>query len=156
MKALRSRLVIITTLSLAVLAAAGCRTSASVSHHQTPVRAVAPESSPFLERGGYPDRLLAMQEVLNKHRFSKPWVAVRGQNSSIWFVAERSESAQRFERLYVEVRAEGPVTASITPYDFVLSGWAMLGKLFVDFDPEARTIAAEIMEKLRDEKRAAR
>jgi hypothetical protein len=101
-------------------------------------------------------RLIATQEVLDKHRFSHPWVAVRDENSSIWFVAERSESAQRFDRLYIQVTTEGPVTANITPYDFVLSGWATLGKLFVDFDPEARTIAAEIAEKLKHGKRAAR
>jgi hypothetical protein len=32
----------------------------------------------------------------------------------------------------------------------VINGWASLGKLFVDPDPEARTIAAEITQKLKE------
>ena len=93
---------------------------------------------------------LVIQEVLADRRFSLPWIAVRRPDSSTWFVAERFESAQRFDRVCVDVTAEEAVTANITAYEFVLSDWAILGKLFVDFDPEARTVAAEIAKKLND------
>jgi hypothetical protein len=87
--------------------------------------------------------------VLAKHRFDRSWIAVRGEASSTWFVAERLGSGQRFDRLYVHITGGDSVTASITAYDFVIDGWAILGKLFVD-PPEARSIASEIAKKLKE------
>ena len=88
--------------------------------------------------------------MLDKHRFDRPWIAVRGEDSSFWFVAERAESERRFDRVYVHVTADGPPTVSITPHAFIISGWGILGKRLVDLDPEAKVIAVEIAEKLKD------
>jgi len=48
------------------------------------------------------------------------------------------------------------VTATITPYQFVASDWAILGRLFVDSRPEAELIAGEIARKLARDNNAAR
>jgi hypothetical protein len=135
--------VIVTAISLVVV---GCQTPAPEPSHQ----GSKDGQSPFLAREEYPERLLGIQDVLAKHRFDRPWIAVRGEDASTWFVAERLGSGQRFDRIYVHITAGDLVTASITPYDFVINGWASLGKLFVDPDPEARTIAVEIARRLKE------
>jgi hypothetical protein len=95
-----------------------------------------------------------MQEVLADHRFSLPWIVVRGSDSSTWFVAERFESARRFNRVSVHVTPDERVVASITAYQLGPTDWAILGSLFADFSPEARSIAAEIAKKLGDDRPA--
>jgi len=102
-----------------------------------------------LERGDFPERLLGVQDVLDKHRFVRPGIVVRGEVSSSWFVAERSGTEQRFDRVYVHVTAAGTATVSITPYAFIISGWGILGKGLVDLDPQARVMAGEMAEKLK-------
>lgn len=133
---------------MCLVLAAGCQTPA----HQTQPQATSLEGnrSPFLQRGEFSERLLGIQGVLDKHRFVRPWIAVRGEDSSFWFVAERAESERRFDRMYVHVTADGSPTVSITPHAFIISGWGILGKRLVDLDPEAKVIAGEIAEKLKD------
>lgn len=147
MRALHPQFLIVSAMSLVL--AAGCQTPA---HRTQPQAAsVAGNRSPFLERGEFPERfLLGIQSVLDKHRFVLPWIAIRGEDSSFWFVAERTESERRFDRAYVHVTADGSPTVSITPHAFIISGWGILGKRFVDLDPEARVIAGEIAKKLKD------
>ena len=107
--------------------------------------------TPFLERGDYPEQLgVSVQEIFAAHQFLQPWIAVRAPDFSRWFVAERSASSQRFDRLYVRITPQQKVTASITPYQFGPSDWATLGRLFVDFRPEAESVAAEISKRLSD------
>ena len=115
------------------------------------VRAVQAEKTgtPFLERGDYPEQLgVTIQEIFTAHQFLQPWIVVRGPDFSRWFVAERSVSPQRFDRLYVQITPERKVSASITPYQFGPSDWATLGRFFVDFGPEADSVAAEISKRL--------
>ena len=118
--------------------------------------AVAPgeQPTPFLERDQYPDRLgLAIDDSLRRHRFTRPWIVVRGPDGSVWFVAERFHSEDRFDRVYVRVAPDEHLTASIAAYQFGPSDWAMLGRLFVDSRPEAELISREITSKLRATKR---
>jgi hypothetical protein len=58
--------------------------------------------------------------------------------------------------VYVHVTPEERVTASITAYQFGPSDWAILGRLFADFGPEAGSIATEIGRKLSDDRPPAR
>ena len=112
------------------------------------------QSTPFLERDQYPDRLgLAIDDSLRRHRFTRPWIVVRGPDGSVWFAAERFHSEDRFDRIYVRVAPDEHLTASITPYQFGPSDWAILGALFADFRPEAELISREINSKLRATKR---
>lgn len=111
------------------------------------------ELTPFLDRPAYSDRLdRVMHDALANHRFSIPWIAVRGSDGSLWFTTERFQSAHRFDRIKVQVTPDEHVTASITPYQFGPSDWAILGKSFVDFRPEAELIAKELASKLNDNK----
>ena len=146
MKALRLQFIIVTAMSLA----AGCETPKLEPSRQASVEG---DRSPFLERGDYPERLLAIQDVLEKHHFVGPWMVVRGQDSSFWVEADRTQSERRFDRMNVHVTADGSATVSITPHAFIISGWGILGKRLVDLDPEARVIADEIAEKLKDRAR---
>jgi hypothetical protein len=68
----------------------------------------------------------------------------RGPEESTWFIVERIESAHRFDRLFLRVASDGEATATITPYQLGPSDWASLGKLFADFEPEAKEIAAAV------------
>jgi hypothetical protein len=97
-----------------------------------------------------------MHDALESHRFSIPWVVVRGSEASLWFVAERFQSERRFDRIDLCVTQDEHVTASITPYQFGPSEWAILGPLFADFRPEAELIVGEIGKKLSNDKNAAR
>ena len=115
------------------------------------------QPTPFLGGKGCSDRLgLVMHDALANHRFSIPWIVVRASDSSLWFVAERFESERRFDRIEVHVTRDEHVAASITPYQFGPSDWAILGPLFAEFRPEAGLIAGEITRKLNSEKNAAR
>jgi hypothetical protein len=89
-----------------------------------------------------------MHDALTNHQFSIPWIAVRASDGSLWFVAERFQTEHRFDRLKVQVMPDEHVTASITTYQFGPSDWAILGKLFADFRPEAELIAREVARKL--------
>ena len=92
--------------------------------NRTSLATDADPSSPFLERGHYPEAFeRAVGEVLRTHRFTVPWVAVSGPEDSIWLVAERIESAHRFDRLCLRVLSNGQTTATITPYQFGPSEW---------------------------------
>ena len=97
-----------------------------------------------------------MRDVLVSHRFSIPWIVVRGTDGSLWFVAERLQSELRFDRINVNVTADERVAATITPYQYVASEWAILGRLFADFEPEAKLIAREIASKLSEDKQASK
>lgn len=124
----------------------------------TPRAEVAPvpsqQSTPFLEKDQYPDRLgLAIDDSLRRHRFTHPWIVVSGPDGSVWFAAERFYSEDRFDRIYVRVTPDEHLTASITPYQFYGSDWAILGALFADFRPEAELMSGEIASKLRATKR---
>jgi hypothetical protein len=137
-----------------MLAAAGCVTPTR-SHQSLDIDKEAWLS--FLQRGDYPERLgFVMQHVFADHRFSVPWIVVRGSDSSTWFVAERFESKHRFDRVYVHFMSEERVMVSITAYQFGPSDWTMLGRLFGDFSSEERLIAAEIAKKLSDDRHAVR
>ena len=48
------------------------------------------------------------------------------------------------------------MTANITAYRYGPSDWATLGKLFVDYGPNADAIAAEIANMLNEGKHAVR
>jgi hypothetical protein len=157
MRPLHSPFIGITAMTFVMLTAAGCGTPAATGRPHTSFTGDKEVSSPFLQREDYTDRLgLALQDVLSNHRFSIPWVVVRGSESSTWFVAERFESSHRFDRVYVHVMSDERVTTSITAYQFGPSDWAILGRLFVDVGPEAKVIAAEITKKLSDETHAVR
>ena len=111
-------------------------------------------SSPFLDRADYSNRLgVVMRDALASHRFLIPWIVVRGSDGSLWFVAERFRSERRFDRIEVQVTPDEHVTASITPYQFGPGEWAILGKLFVDFRPEAEVIGREIASKLSERRK---
>jgi hypothetical protein len=108
---------------------------------------------PFLDPEQYSHQLgLDIDDALRTHGFTRPWIVVKGSNEAVWFVAERFDSEQKFDRLYVRVTPEGNVTASITPYQFYASDWAILGKLLVGdtYRLEAESIAGEITQKLND------
>ena len=126
---------------------------ASAGHNPTGSgAAVVPEAkidNPFLGRDDYPVKLgLAVYKVFDNHQFLRPLIVVRA-SEAIWFVAERSISPQRFDRLYLRVTPEQMVTAKITPYQFHASDWASLGRVFVNLQPEAELIAAEISKLLK-------
>jgi hypothetical protein len=147
MRKLRIQLVLAVTVIATVMS--GCQ-----SPQVTPrVRAaVVPgqQSTPFLEKDQYPDRLrLAIDDSLRRHRFTRPWIAVRGPDGSVWSVAERFHSEGRFDRIYLRVAPDEHLTASITPYQFGPSDWAILGPLFADLRPEAELISREISSELR-------
>ena len=108
-----------------------------------------PQATPFLDVADYTNRIgLVMRDALASHRFVKPWIVVRGSDESLWFVADRFESEHRFDRVRVQVAADEHVAATITPYQFGPSDWAILGRAFADFSPEAKLIAGEIAGKL--------
>jgi hypothetical protein len=140
-----------------VLIAPGCGTAARIGSRSPAFSEEQRQSTPFLERADYPERLgLVMRDALASHRFSTPWIVVRGSDASLWFVAERFQWEHQFDRINVHVTAGEHVTATITPYQFGPSDWAILGPLFADFRPEAELIAGEITRKLSSEKNAAR
>ncbi len=140
-----------------VLAAPGCGTPHRIGGRPGSFGEEQGQSTPFLGRADYSDRLgLVMRDALASHRFSIPWIVVRGSDASLWFVAERFQSEHRFDRIQVHVTHDEHVTASITPYQFGPSDWAILGTLFVDSRPEADLIAGEIAKKLSDDKTAVR
>ena len=128
---------------------AGCGTPPRSQSRQTSSVEPRRPPAPFLDKGEYSDRLgLAVQEALSNHLFSIPWIAVRDPDGSFWFVAERFESGSRFDRIHVHVARDGHVRASITPYQYGPSDWAILGRLFVDSQPEEELIARQIAKKL--------
>ena len=129
----------------------GCGTMRDSAAPTAPAIQAGKMETPFLERGDYPEQLgVSVQEIFAAHQFLQPWIAVRAPDFSRWFVAKRSASSQRFDRLYVRITPQQKVTASITPYQFGPSDWATLGRLFVDFRPEAESVAAEISKRLSD------
>jgi len=140
-----------------ILVAPGCGTAHRIGSRSPSFSEEQRQSTPFLDRADYPERLgLVMRDALASHRFSTPWIVVRGSDGSLWFVAERFQSEHQFDRINVHVTAGEHVTASITPYQFGPSDWAILGPLFADLRPGAELIAAEITRKLSSEKNAAR
>ena len=140
-----------------LLATGGCRTPHRPEDRLTPVGDEQGQATPFLAQADYSDRLgRVMRDVLVSHRFSIPWIVVRGTDGSLWFVAERFQSELRFDRINVNVTADERVTASMTAYQYVASDWAILGRLFADFGPEAELIAREIASKLSDDKQASK
>jgi hypothetical protein len=123
--------------------------------NRTPLATDKDPSSPFLERGDYPKALeRAVAEVLRSHRFTAPWLVVKGPEDSIWIVAERIESAHRFDRLTLRVLSNGQTAVTITPYQFGPSDWASLGRLFADFEPESKEIAGAVTRKYNETRRA--
>ncbi len=144
-------------LTALVLAAPGCGTPHRIGSRPGSFGEDQRQSTPFLGREDFSDRLgLAMRDALASHRFSIPWIVVRGSDASLWFVVERFQSEHRFDRIDVHVTEDEHVTASITPYQFGPSDWAILGTLFADFRPETELIAGEIAKKLSDDKNAVR
>ena len=141
-----------------LLVVAGCGTPVKTANRRAAALTRDDQKwNPLLQRDDYPDRLgLVMHSVLADHRFTLPWVVVRGSRSSVWFVADRFDSERRFDRIYLCVPSEKPVTASITAYQFGPSDWAILGKLFADLGPEAKSIAREIARRLDDGRPANR
>jgi len=106
-------------------------------------------ATPFLDVADYTNRIgLVMRDVLASHRFVNPWIVVRGTDGSLWFVADRFESQHRFDRVRVQLSVDEQVAATITPYQYGPSDWAILGSAFADFSPEAKLIAGEIAGKL--------
>jgi hypothetical protein len=106
-------------------------------------------TSPFLDVADYSHRIgLVMHDALASHRFVNPWIVVRGSDESLWFVADRFESEHRLDRVRVHITVDEHVVATITPYQFVGSDWAILGKSLADFRPEAKLMAGEIAGKL--------
>lgn len=142
------RFVILSTVCM--LGIAGCQTT-SEKPSATDAKP-SQRDDPFLVRGDYPEELgLLIQKVFSSHRFLRPWTVVKSSDSSIWFVAERDIAQFRFDRLYVRIDPKKQVTASITAYQFIGSDYAILGKLAVDFQPqaEAETIATELSRQLK-------
>jgi hypothetical protein len=160
MRRFRSQMAIALVPSLVL--ATGCKTPTRTVNIRPTSTGDKEASSPFLKRGDYPEELgLMIHEVLADHRFTAPWTAVRGSDSTIWFVADRFESSHRFDRLYVTVGSKERVTVSITPYVQDPTDWAILGRLFGDHGPEstsieAGSIAAEIRKRLDQSKPAAK
>ena len=156
MKALRQYFALLALTPL-VLAVPGCGTPRESGTRPASFGNEQHQSVVFLDRSEYSDRLgLVMRDALTGHGFSIPWIAVKGSGGSLWFVAERFQSEHRFDRINVNVTPDERVTASITPYQFVGSDWAILGRLFVDSRPEAELIAGEIASKLGRDKNADR
>ena len=123
----------------------------------TPLGGERGQATPFLAQADYSDRLgRVMHDALVSHRFSIPWIVVRGTDGSLWFVAERFQSELRFDRLNVNMTADDRVTANITAYQYVASDWALLGRHFADFGTEAESIAREIASRLSEDKRASK
>ena len=140
-----------------VLVAPGCGTAHRIGSPSPSFSEEPRQSTPFLEKADYPERLgLVMRDALASHRFSIPCIVVRGSDASLWFVAERFQSERRFDRIGVHVTRDEHVTASITPYQFGPSDWAILGTFFADLRPEAELIAGEIASKLSDKENAFR
>ena len=134
------------------MAMSGCQ-SPRVTPPAEGAAAPGEQPTPFLERDQYPERLgLAIDDSLRKHRFTRPWLVVRGPDGSIWFAAERFHSENRFDRVYVRVAPDEQLTASITPYQFGPSDWALLGRRFADFRPVAELISQEIAGQLKASK----
>ena len=157
MKRLRPQFGISSAMTFVMLIAASCGTPTQMARAPRPSTDDKEATPPFLDRGQYPESLgLILHEVLAKHRFSLPWMVVRGSDSSTWFVVDRFESEHRFDRLYVHVDFVGGATASMMAYNFGPSDWAILGQLFADFKPEATTITAEINKKLEEEGHAGK
>ena len=141
----------IITATALILAATGCGTPRQAGNRETSLAEGKQRGTPFLGREDYSERLgLVMREALWNHTFLIPWVLVSGSDASLWFVAERYRSEYRFDRIYVHVTTDEKVTANITPYQFIGSDWAILGRLAADFRPEAESIAGEIAKKLTD------
>jgi len=139
-----------------LLATGGCKTPHRAEDHLAASGGEQGQATPFLARADYSDRLgRVMRNAFVSHRFSIPWIVVRGTDGSLWFVAERFQSELRFDRIKVNVTADERVTASITPYQHVGSAWAILGRLFADFGPEAELIARQIASKLNEDKQAS-
>jgi len=131
--------------SCLLLTVLACGWQACAGDATAPPTAGRERLGPVLERGDYPESLAhSVAEVLRPHRFTAPWIVVKGSEESTWFIVERIESAHRFDRLFLRVASDGEATASITPYQFGPSDWASLGKLFADFGPEAKEIAAAV------------
>jgi hypothetical protein len=132
-----------------IWAVTGGETSQSVGGSEPSLAEGQTRATPFLSRDDYPESLgLVMSDVLAKHRFSIPWIGVRGPEDSMWFISERFQSEHQFDRIYVQVRPDEHVTARITGYQRVGSSWAILGKIFVDYRPEADSISEEISKAL--------
>ena len=148
----RAGLLILTAVALA-MALSGCRTPQSTSRTQASLANASQQPSPFLDRGQYSEQLaFCVDGCLRNHGFIRPWIVVKGSNETVWFVAERFDSEQKFDRIYLRVTPGGNVTASITPYQFYASDWAILGKLLVGdtYRLEAESIAGEIAQKLNE------
>lgn len=149
------------TLVTTVLAAGatGCRTPQATPPLEASLAKGERQATPFLNREDYSDRLgLVIQGCLRNHRFAIPWIGVKGSDGSAWFVADRFQSEHRFDRIHIQVTPEDKVTASMTPYEFHASDWAILGRLFVggDYGLEAEAIAAQIGENLADHRKTIR
>ena len=148
MKDLRPYLASVALTAL-VLAAPGCGTPQRIEGSPASFSEQQRSSIPLVDRGDYSERIgLAMRDALASHRFVNPWIVVRGTDGSLWIVADRFESQHRFDRVRVQVAADEHVTATITPYQFGPSDWAILGGAFADLSPEAKLIAGEIAGKL--------
>jgi hypothetical protein len=148
MRNLCTQSLILTSIAIAIM---GCRMPQATLRQEASLVGADQQSTPFLDRGQYSDRLgRALDDSLRNHRFTLPWIAVRGSDGSAWFIAERFESEHRFDRIYVRVTPEDKVTASITPYQFHASDWASLGRVFVGdtYRAEAESMTREITEKL--------
>ncbi|HLH52947.1 MAG TPA: hypothetical protein VKY92_04955 [Verrucomicrobiae bacterium] len=138
------------------MAMSGCHTPQATSRTQASLADASQQPIPFLDREQYSDQLaLAVDGSLRNHRFTRPWIVVKGSDRAVWFVAERFNPEQAFDRIYVRVAPGGNVTASITAYQFVGSDWAILGKLFAGdaYRVEAESIAGEIKQKLNELRR---
>jgi hypothetical protein len=106
-------------LTALVFSAPGCGTHHRIGSRPGSFGEEQRQSTPFLDREDYSDRLgLVMRGAFANHRFSVPWIVVRGSDSSLWFVAERFQAEYRFDRIEVQVTQDEHVTASITPYQF--------------------------------------
>lgn len=137
----------------------GCRTPQATPQPDASLAKAERHATPFLSREDYSDRLGAVvQDPLRHHRFAIPWIALRGSNGSVWFVADRFQSECRFDRIYVQVTPQEEVTASMTAYQFHGSDWAILGRLFVgsDYGLEAEAIAGQIADYLSGKRKAIR
>lgn len=144
-------------ITLSGMLMAGCRTPVPKANQQAQGTGGKEAGSPFLQPGDYSKRLeVAICEVLNQHRFAVPWTVFRDADSSIWFVAERFNTVDCFERAHVHVLPDETVTAKITAFQLGPSDWAVLGTRFANHDPESQLMAEEITEKLSAGCQAAR
>ena len=81
-----------------------------------------PENSPFLEHFEADEHVrAAVLKVFAGHRFSRPGIAIRGQNGAVWFTADRLpedkvEGFDSFDRVFVEVAASDQVQGRIVAY----------------------------------------